>query len=93
MTIKEIEHSVLKVIKNYPVKRVVLFGSRAEGTNHKYSDVDLIMEFFEPVSLLTLSEIRLQLEDIMGLEVDIIHGPLQNTDFIEVGKEIELYAA
>lgn len=57
MTIKEIERSVLTVIENYPVKRVVLFGSRAEGTNHEYSDVDLIMEFFEPVSLLTLSEI------------------------------------
>ncbi len=70
-----------------------LFGSRAEGTNHEYSDVDLIMEFFKPVSLLTLSEIRLQLEDIMRLKVDIIHGPLQDTDFIEVGKTIELYAA
>lgn len=72
---------------------IVLFGSRAEKTNRENSDVDLIMEFLEPISLFTLSDIRLRLEEILGLEVDIIHGPIREGDLIVVGKEIELYAA
>ena len=51
------------------------------------------MEFYEPISLFTLSDIRLRLEEILGLEVDIIHGPIREGDLIEVGKEIELYVA
>lgn len=88
-----IKENVLLVVKEYPVKRVVLFGSRAEETNQENSDVDLIMEFYEPISLFTLSDIRLRLEEILGLEVDIIHGPIREGDLIEVGKEIELYVA
>lgn len=88
-----IKEKVLFIVKEYPIKRVVLFGSRAEETNRGNSDVDLIMEFFEPISLFTLSDIRLRLEEILGLEVDIIHGPIREGDLIEVGKEIELYVA
>ncbi len=88
-----IKEKVLLVVKEYPVRRVVLFGSRAEETNQENSDVDLIMEFYEPISLFTLSDIRVRLEEILGLEVDIIHGPIREGDLIEVGKEIELYVA
>lgn len=88
-----IKKAVLTIISEYPIRRVSLFGSRATETHHENSDVDLIMEFSVPISLLTLSEIRFRLEDILGLEVDIIHGPIQKTDFIEVNEEIELYAA
>ncbi|MBD5458019.1 MAG: hypothetical protein HDR27_05530 [Lachnospiraceae bacterium] len=93
MTNDIIREKVLAIVDEYPVKRIVLFGSRAEETNHENSDVDLIMEFMEPISLLMLSEIRLRLEEILGLKVDIVHGPIRNGDFIEVGKEIELYVA
>lgn len=88
-----IKEKVLSIVGEYPVKRVVLFGSRAEETYRENSDVDLIMEFLEPVSLLMLSTIKLHLEEILGLEVDIIHGPIREEDLIHVGKEIELYAA
>lgn len=88
-----IKEKVLSIVREYPVKRVVLFGSRAEETNRENSDVDLIMEFLEPISLFTLSAIKLQLEEILGLGVDIIHGPIREGDLIVVGKEIELYVA
>ncbi|MGN1139963.1 MAG: nucleotidyltransferase family protein [Oliverpabstia sp.] len=93
MTEEMIRKAVLSLVTEYPIKKVALFGSRASGTNQEDSDVDLIMEFSAPVSLLTLSEIQCQLEDILNLDVDVIHGPIQDTDLIEVGKEIELYAA
>lgn len=93
MTKELIKEAVLKIVPEYPIKRVILFGSRASGTNQDNRDIDLIMEFSAPVSLLTLSEIQFRLEDILGVDVDLIHGPIQETDLIEVSKEIELYAA
>lgn len=93
MTRETIKNAVLTIIPEYPIKRVVLFGSRAAGTNRENSDIDLIMEFSASVSLLTLSEIQFRLEDLLGCEVDVIHGPIQETDLIEVNEEIELYAA
>lgn len=93
MTNDMIKEKVVSIVGEYPVKRVTLFGSRAEETNQENSDVDLIVEFFEPVSLFMLSEIRLRLEELLGLDVDMIHGPIRDGDLIEVGKEIELYAA
>lgn len=93
MTNDIIKEKVLSIVKEYPVKRITLFGSRAEETNRENSDVDLIMEFYEPITLFILSDIKVRLEEIIGLEVDIIHGPIRDEDLIEVRKEIELYAA
>ena len=77
----------------YPIRRITLFGSRADGTNREDSDVDLIIEFSAPITLLTISRLRCELEELLGLGVDIIHGPIQPTDMIEIGKVVELYAA
>lgn len=93
MTIDVIQEKILGIINEYPIKKVVLFGSRAAGTNREDSDVDLIMEFFTPVTLLMLSQIRSQLEEILGLKVDIIHGPIRDTDLLDIGEVVELYAA
>ena len=88
-----LKEKISYIISKYPIKKITLFGSRAEGTNRADSDVDLIMEFSIPVSLLMLSQIRCDLEELLGLDVDIIHGPIRETDMIEVGKMVELYAA
>ena len=93
MTIDVIREKVLGITNDYPIKKVILFGSRADGTNREDSDVDLIMEFFTPITLLMLSQIRYQLEEILGLRVDVIHGPIRDTDSLDIGEVVELYAA
>lgn len=93
MQISTIEAAVLHVAKRYPVKRITLFGSQADGTSKEDSDVDLIVEFLKPVSILTLSSMKCELEDLLKSKVDLIHGPLRETDMINVGREVVLYAA
>lgn len=93
MTIEMLKSNILTIVNDYPIKRITLFGSRAAGTEHEDSDVDLIMEFSIPISLLTLSMIKLKLEDILKVGVDIVHGPIEESDLIEIGKVVELYAA
>ena len=53
----------------------------------------MIIEFSAPITLMTISRLRCELEELLGLGVDIIHGPIQSTDMIEIGKVVELYAA
>lgn len=93
MTIEILKSNVLTIINDYPVKRITLFGSRATGMNTEDSDVDLIMEFSLPVSLLTLSMIKLTLEERLKVDVDIVHDSIEESDLIEIGKVVELYAA
>lgn len=93
MSIETIKDAVLQLIDEYPINKVILFGSRANGTCEENSDVDLIMEFSAPVTLITLSAIKLSLEEMLQLSVDVIHGPVTADDMIEVDKEVVLYAA
>ena len=58
MTIEYIRQSVIALVDKYPIKKVILFGSRANGTNKDTSDVDLIIEFYKPITLITLSMIQ-----------------------------------
>ena len=93
MQIAQIKAAVQQVVLNYPVSRVTLCGSQAAGTSKADSDVDLIVEFSQPVSLLTLSSMKCDLEDLLQIKVDLIHGPIRDSDMIEVGQEVVLYAA
>ena len=88
----QIENSIVIVAQEYPIKKVDLFGSYANGTYGQDSDVDLLVEFKTPsVSLLTLSGLKYRLEEIMGISVDIIHAPISVDALITVGKVIPLY--
>ncbi|MBP3203988.1 MAG: nucleotidyltransferase domain-containing protein [Lachnospiraceae bacterium] len=93
MTIDEIRDILLTFIPKYSIKKMILFGSRADGTNDADSDVDLIIEFSTSVSLITLSQIKIDMEDALGLDVDIVHGPISDKDILEINKEVVLYAA
>ncbi|MBQ1546313.1 MAG: nucleotidyltransferase domain-containing protein [Clostridia bacterium] len=93
MNFDEIKGAVMNVAGKYPISRVVLFGSRANGTAREDSDFDFIIEFDSPVTLITIAEITELLEDLLHASVDVIHGPVKNSDLLEIDKEIEIYAA
>ena len=62
--------------------------------NTSQSDVDLLVEFFQPrVSLLTLNSLKYRMEDLLGTEVDIIHGPLPEDCMLEIDRRIPIYGA
>lgn len=92
LTVDKIEERVRKISKDYPIKKISLFGSYADGTFDENSDVDLLVEFNIPhVSLFLLSGLRLRLQDELGKEVDLVHAPISEDSIIEIGEEISLY--
>ena len=93
MTTEHIRQAVLGLVGKYHISKVILFGSRADGNHKKDSDVDLIMEFSRQVSLITLASVTNELEELLQLKVDVIHGPIRDNDIIEDKNEVVLYAA
>ena len=94
LTMQKIEDCVRVASREYPLRKVELFGSYACGKNTPQSDVDLLVEFVQPrVSLLTLNALKLRMEELLGTEVDIVHGPLPEDSMLEVDRRVTLYGA
>ena len=94
LSLQDIKRAVQSSLDGYDVTSVVLFGSYADGRQDAESDVDLIVEFKAgAVSLLTISSLRQKIEDALGVPVDLVHGPIPESSFLDVGRTVELYAA
>ena len=94
LTMQQIADSIQIASKEYPLRKVELFGSYADGRNTPQSDVDLLVEFVQPqISLLTLSALKFRMEELLGTNVDIIHGPLPEGSLLEMDRRIPLYGA
>jgi predicted nucleotidyltransferase len=90
----EIKENITKVAKRFPVKSVSYFGSYADGRATEQSDLDVLVEFKEKaVSLLVLIDFKYQLEDALGVDVDVIHAPLPESSHIEINTVVPVYAA
>lgn len=55
----------------FHVASLFLFGSVARNEAKASSDVDLLVEFSQPVGLFTLARLQIYLEKLLGCEVDL----------------------
>ncbi len=92
LDIETIAKGVQESIRDYPVKKIELFGSYAENRQTEESDVDLLVEFTSlAVSLLMIASLRNRLENSLGVSVDLIHAPIPEDSILEIGKRVTLY--
>ena len=92
LTHKKIENAVKKVSVHFPITKVAYFGSYANGNATAQSDLDLLIEFEErDVSLLTLIGFKQQIEDELGVKVDVVHSPVPQSAIINIKKEVYVY--
>jgi predicted nucleotidyltransferase len=79
MNQSEVKNIILSQLKDYNVLKVGIFGSFARGENKKDSDLDILVEFKESPSLLTLIRLENELSEILGIKVDLVTtGALKN---------------
>jgi len=92
LTFNDIKNAVAETVSKFPVKKVVLFGSYADGTATEDSDVDVIVEFATAeISLFTILDIKYALESKLHKNIDVIHGPLDKNAMIQPGKVLDVY--
>jgi len=65
-------NKISRICKAYNVAKVGLFGSLARGDYGPASDVDLLVEFSEPLSLLQLVALERQLAEVLKRKVDLV---------------------
>ena len=68
----EINNIILSHLKEFNPVKVGIFGSFARGDNKKGSDMDILVEFKESPSLLTLIKLENDLSEILGVKVDLV---------------------
>jgi uncharacterized protein len=79
MNQSEIKNIILNHLKGYDPIKVGIFGSYARGDNKTGSDIDILVEFKEAPSLLTLIKLENDLSEILGVKVDLVTtGALKN---------------
>jgi predicted nucleotidyltransferase len=79
MNQSEINKIILSHLKNYNPLKIGIFGSFARGENKKESDIDILVEFKESPSLLTIIKLENDLSEILGIKVDLVTtGAIKN---------------
>jgi len=69
---KIIEEKREELFIKYKIKNIGIFGSYARNNAKERSDIDLIVEFEEPVSLLGVIKAENYLTELLGIRVDLV---------------------
>lgn len=58
--------------ENFKVKTIGLFGSYVRGEQKNNSDLDILVDFYEPISLFRFIELEDFLSQWLGVKVDLV---------------------
>jgi len=58
--------------QRYKVKEIGIFGSVVRGEQKGTSDVDILVEFENPIGFFTFLELEEYLSTLLGLKVDLV---------------------
>ncbi len=88
---------MVQIIANYfktqPVLKAWLFGSFARGEEKPWSDLDILVQYdrSQSIGLLKIAGMQLDLEDLLGREVDLVeNGTLRPWAIESVNREKQL---
>jgi predicted nucleotidyltransferase len=69
---REKRSAIVQLAEKHGARNLRVFGSVARGDNSEASDVDLLAEFGKDRTLFDLIAFRLDLRDLLGVNVDVV---------------------
>ena len=72
MNKEKLYKQIIEYLRKYNPKRIAVFGSYARDEETKKSDIDLLVNFGNDITLLDLVEMKENLYKVLGIKVDII---------------------
>jgi len=70
--IEKIKEKILPILKKHNIKKAGIFGSYVRGEQKKDSDIDILVEIQEDISLIDFVGIKHEIEDAIGKKVDLV---------------------
>jgi len=61
-----------EIQKRFKVKEIGIFGSYRRGQQKQKSDIDVLVEFSEPVGLFEFMDLEEYLQSLSGVRVDLV---------------------
>ena len=58
--------------EQFKVKNIGVFGSYVRGEQKQQSDVDVLVEFEEPIGLFEFMDLEMYLTSLVGVKVDLV---------------------
>lgn len=71
-TLDTMRGPIHRVARKYGVKNVRVFGSFARGEERKTSDIDLLVDLPDSMTLIQLSGLKIALEEELKMKVDVV---------------------
>jgi hypothetical protein len=65
-------NALIEICRQNDVRKVGAFGSAARGEATEQSDIDLLVEFAKPKSLLAMVKLERQIAKALGRKVDLL---------------------
>ena len=71
VTIDEVVRIITPIVDSSPVKRIILFGSYAKGTNTSKSDIDLVVDSHGQLRGIDFFALSAKMAQALPMEADI----------------------
>jgi len=62
----------IEILREHGAEKIKIFGSYVRGDTRPDSDLDILVDFADRKSLLDLVGIEQELEELLGIEVDLL---------------------
>lgn len=72
MQINSIKELILGVLKKHPIKKAAIFGSFARNEANSNSDIDLLIESNQPITLFDVLRLENELMKATSRKIDIV---------------------
>ena len=70
--ISKLRQNLPEITLRFQVKSLLLFGSYVRGRQRKKSDLDILVEFFEPPTFFEFLALERYLSQLLGVKVDLV---------------------
>jgi uncharacterized protein len=69
---KKIRESIVAILSRYDAERIAVFGSYARGEAGNKSDIDILVRFARPKSLIQIVQIEDEIKKSIHMNVDLV---------------------
>ena len=69
---KKIREAIVAILKKHDAERIAIFGSYARGEATDFSDIDILVRFSQPKSLVQIVQIEDEIKKAIHRKVDLV---------------------